>query len=254
MNTKFERLWETKNKNDEWWSSFITAPLAILLNYLVVDLKFLTPNILTILSFAVSCFAAILILIGTYPAVIMAAIFIHLGHIFDCMDGQMARYRGLSSTFGSYFDKVTDQIKVFILWGAFAYTAYQQTQNILVIFLAFIGVSFYYLRGYVKYVALYLNTSKVTSEQSQKIATPAGPGSGMAINLKWLLKEQPKFFDFDEGVFIFLLSFGLIFDQMVPILWIFAIGQVYYGIYRSWQRGSRIYYAQDDVLLSPIGK
>ena len=28
--TKFQRLWKTKNKDDEWWSSFVTAPIGIL--------------------------------------------------------------------------------------------------------------------------------------------------------------------------------------------------------------------------------
>ena len=27
MNEKFVKLWDTKNKNDEWWSSFVTSPL-----------------------------------------------------------------------------------------------------------------------------------------------------------------------------------------------------------------------------------
>ena len=44
MNDKLTRLWATKTKNDEWWSSFVTAPLAIALNYLVVDFKWLTPE------------------------------------------------------------------------------------------------------------------------------------------------------------------------------------------------------------------
>ena len=35
--TKFQRLWKTKNKDDEWWSSFVTAPIGILLNVIVVD-------------------------------------------------------------------------------------------------------------------------------------------------------------------------------------------------------------------------
>jgi len=33
MSGKFSRLWDTKNKDDEWWSSFVTAPLGLLINY-----------------------------------------------------------------------------------------------------------------------------------------------------------------------------------------------------------------------------
>ncbi|MGY8690086.1 MAG: CDP-alcohol phosphatidyltransferase family protein, partial [Verrucomicrobiales bacterium] len=51
MNEKLERLWATKNKNDEWWSSFVTSPLAIVANFVVVDFKWLTPNRITLISF-----------------------------------------------------------------------------------------------------------------------------------------------------------------------------------------------------------
>jgi hypothetical protein len=57
MNKKFHKLWETKTKEDEWWSSFVTSPLAILINYFVVDYKWLTPNLITLFSFIVAIVA-----------------------------------------------------------------------------------------------------------------------------------------------------------------------------------------------------
>ena len=33
MMDKLEQLWATKTRDDEWWSSFITSPLAIAANY-----------------------------------------------------------------------------------------------------------------------------------------------------------------------------------------------------------------------------
>jgi len=263
--TKFKRLWETKNKNDEWWSSFFTSPLAILLNWIVVDWKFLTPNRITFLSFLVSIVAAGLILTLNYNGFIMAAVLLNLSHIFDCMDGQMARYRGTASAFGSYYDKVTDHIKIFLFFGASAYAAYKQTQDITVIFLAFTGVSFYYVRGYVKYLTMFLQMEQnpnylEDSSKAKKMELinlspdKAGPGAGFKVNLVWFLKEQRKIFEFSEAVFIFMISFGLIFSQLTLILWIFAITQVYYGCHRSWQRGFQIYYAQNRALFKPIEK
>ena len=64
--TKFQRLWKTKNKDDEWWSSFVTAPIGILLNVIVVDWSILNPNRLTTLSFIVSLFGAAFILPNAY--------------------------------------------------------------------------------------------------------------------------------------------------------------------------------------------
>lgn len=262
---RFNRLWETKNKNDEWWSSFATSPLAILINCIVVEWKFLTPNIITTLSFLVSLLAVGLIVTGGYTAFVIAAILINLSHVLDCMDGQMAKYRGISSAFGSYYDKVTDQIKVFLFFAAIAYASYQQTNDAMVIFLAFIGVSFYYLRSYVKYLTMFIEmehnseylldsskASKYIKDKDQKEVP--GPGASFKCNLIWFLKEQRKILLFNEAVFIFIISFGLIFNQISLVLWVFAISQVYFGIKRSWQRGVQIIKADHKELLKPMEK
>lgn len=262
---RFSRLWETKNKNDEWWSSFVTSPLAILINCIVVEWKFLTPNIITTLSFLVSLVAVVLIVAGDYTAFVVAAILINLSHVLDCMDGQMARYRGISSSFGSYYDKVTDQIKVFLFFAAIAYASYQQNNDTVPIFLAFTGVSFYYLRSYVKYLTMFiemehnpeylLDSSKMAKNIKNKSPKEVpGPDASFKCNFIWFLKEQRKFFLFNESVFIFMLSFGLIFNQIPLVLWVFAISQIYFGIRRSWQRGAQIIKANHKELLPPMEK
>ena len=91
--TKFRRLWKTKNKDDEWWSSFVTAPIGILLNVIVVDWSILNPNRLTTLSFISALLGAAYILPFSYQNFVTAVILIQLSHVLDCMDGQMARYR-----------------------------------------------------------------------------------------------------------------------------------------------------------------
>ena len=91
MNEKLTRLWATKNKDDEWWSSFVTSPLAIAVNYVVVDIKWLTPNLITLFSFILAIISAVFIIMGGSVNFIIAAVLIHLSHILDCMDGQMSR-------------------------------------------------------------------------------------------------------------------------------------------------------------------
>lgn len=258
MSEKLKRLWATKNKNDEWWSSFVTAPLAIAINYVVVDIKWLTPNLITLFSFITALASVVFIIIGGFINFIIAAVLIHLSHILDCMDGQMAQYRGVSSKSGSYFDKLTDQIQVTLWFGAIGYAAYAQSQNVLPVFLAFIGVAFYSLRGYAKYVAIYAEmcddneylkkTSQKVSDIEKKIEGKAGLGHGFLDNLRWFIGEQRKILSFDEGVFIFMLSFALIFNTIMPMLWIFAISQVFYGLYRGWQRGFKLHRNQQIII------
>jgi phosphatidylglycerophosphate synthase len=248
MNAKSIRLWNTKNKNDEWWSSFVTAPIAILFTYAVVDIRWLTPNLITLLSFVTAIISALFIIAGGSTNFIIAAILIHLSHVFDCMDGQVARYRQTPTASGSYFDRVTDQIQVAIWFCAVGYAAYLQSSSVLPVFLSFIGVAFYSLRGYVKYVAINVEMSR-DHRYLEKMAqrrlvensgNVAGLGFSFSDNARWFLSEQRKLLEFDEGVFIFMLSLALVLNQLMPMLWLFAASQLFYGLFRSWQRGQQI--------------
>jgi len=248
MNKKLARLWATKNKDDEWWSSFVTSPLAIAINYLVVDIQWVNPNLITLFSLVTAIISALFIVAGGTVNFIIAAILIQWSHILDCMDGQMARYRKTSSPSGSFFDKLTDQIQVIIWFGSVGYAAYSQSQNVLPVFLTFTGVAFYSLRGYVRYVRIYIEMSrdsgyleKISKEALRvKKKETAGLGYGVLANFRWFIGEQKKFFSFDEGVFVFMLSLALVIDRLTPMLWIFAISQLFYGLARSWHRGFQI--------------
>jgi phosphatidylglycerophosphate synthase len=245
VNAKLTQLWASKTKDDEWWSSFVTAPLGIAGNYWAVEVPAITPNRVTAASFVVAVLATLSILIGGTGWFIAAAILIHLSHILDCMDGQMARYRKVSSPVGSYYDRLTDQVQVTLWFGAAGYAAYAQSLSVVPVFLALIGIAFYSLRGYVKYIALEIETAldpdhpaKMALSKRRDVA--AGLGFGAIANLTWFLKQQPKVLAFDEGVFVFMLSAALIFDQLTPMLWIFAASQVFWGGFKAWQRGRNI--------------
>ena len=245
MTDKLKRLWATKTRDDEWWSSFVTAPLAIIGNYCVVEIPWITPNQITAASFLVAVAATILILIGGAAFFIAAAILIHLSHVLDCMDGQMARYRKVSSPIGSYYDRITDQLQVTLWFGAAGFAAFAQTNSVTPVFLSLVGIAFYGLRGYAKYVAHEIETEGNPDYPAQiarmkQVRTTAGLGFGVKDNLAWFVREQRKVLAFDEGVFIFMLSMALILDQLIPMLWMFAVSQVFWGLTKSWIRGKNI--------------
>lgn len=254
---KFKRIWATKNPNDEWWSSFVTSPLAVVCNWFVVDIAWISPSLITSLSFIVALASAVFICLGSSEESlrtsfhVTAAILIHVSHILDCMDGQMARYRGTISRSGGFYDKSTDHLQVFIWFGAISYAGYAQTKDVTLIFLGFIGVCFYALRGYVKYVVIhsemerdkeYLTATSRTSAALQKqLDELGGLNKGLGNNLIWFLKEQRKLFNFDEGVFVFMLSLALISPStLIPMLWVFAVSQIFLGIIRCCQRGQQL--------------
>ena len=242
--TKFQRLWKTKNKDDEWWSSFITAPIGILLNVIVVEWSILNPNRLTTLSFIISLFGAAFILPYAYQNFFIAALLIQLGHVLDCMDGQMARYRGILSPAGFFYDKIADFVKIFILFAAVSFTSFEETQDIAVVFLGFTATFFYTLRSYIKYLTLSIRAENdpeyFKNGLNTDVELSAGPSFSLRKNLLWFLREQCKFFQFDEGVFVFLISTALLLHELLPLLWILAISQLYYGLMKSFQRGLQI--------------
>lgn len=252
MNDRMSRLWATKTRDDEWWSSFVTSPLAILFNYAVVDIRWLTPNLVTLASFVTALVSAAFILVGGTTNFVIAAGLIHLSHVFDCMDGQMARYRKTTSASGSYFDRATDQIQVTLWFGAVGYAAYDQSGSVLPVFLAFIGVAFYSLRGYVKYVAIHVEMSR-DARYLERMAEDASAGEGVEAasqgfdlwaSVRWFISEQRKIVRFNEGVFIFMLSLALVLDRLTPMLWVFAVSQLGHGLFRSWQQGRNIHLNQ----------
>jgi len=245
MTGKMLQLWDTKTSDDEWWSSFVTAPLALIANYAVVDVPWLTPNRITAASFLVAVLSTICIVIGGFGNFIAAAILIHLSHVLDCMDGQMARYRKASSPVGSYYDRLTDQVQVALWFGAMGYAAYAQTLSVVPVFLALIGIAFYGLRGYVKYIAIQIETARnpdypAAMAQLNHVERTAGLGFGLRANLAWFVREQHKIVFADEGVFIFMLSAALVLNQITAMLWVFAASQLFWGIYWSVKQGMNI--------------
>lgn len=248
MTDKLSRLWQTKTKDDEYWSSFVTSPLAVALNYLVVDFQWLTPNRITLLSFLVALVSCGFILANSPANFVIAALLINLSHVLDCMDGQMARYRESTSLAGSYYDRFTDQLQVIIWFGAVGYTAHVQSQSVIPLLLVFVGVAFYSLRGYVKYVGLHTFMQRDPAYLDQlaakhcaaQPAIEAGLGFGPRANLVWFLAQQKKILDFNEGVFIFMLSIALIFNVLTPMLWVFAISQLVLGVLRGLQQAKNL--------------
>ena len=241
---KLNSLWQTKTKDDEYWSSFVTSPLAIALNYFVVDVRWLTPNRLTLLSFLVAVLSSGFILANSPGNFIIAAALINFSHVLDCMDGQMARYRAATSLTGSYYDRFTDQLQVIIWFGAIGYAAYSQSHSVTPLVLTFVGVTFYLLRGYGKYICLhtmmqrdsnYLDRLAAKLNEQQAVSA-AGLGFGLGANLRWFLAQQKKVLEFTEGVFIFMLTMALIFDVLTPMLWVFAVSQLVLGLLRGLQQ------------------
>jgi phosphatidylglycerophosphate synthase len=97
---------EVSNVSDFWTNQVcrrIAAVFVILINHTPI-----TPNIVTIASFAVNM-AANYQLLNNHLG--LAALLFFFAYVLDCADGQLARLRDVVSNFGRFFDPVLDGLK-----------------------------------------------------------------------------------------------------------------------------------------------
>ncbi len=79
----------------------------------------LTPNQATLISFIISAIPLPLYILG-HP--VIAGIIVQLASIIDGVDGEIARLRGLTSSFGAFMDAVLDRVAdIMMLLGASIY-------------------------------------------------------------------------------------------------------------------------------------
>ncbi len=97
------------------FNRYIARPKAALLVYLLRPTP-ITPNQVTLLSLVVSLIGlAQLLLCPGLWGLVSAALVLHLAFVLDCVDGQLARIKGLSSPVGAYLDFLVDEIKAVLL-------------------------------------------------------------------------------------------------------------------------------------------
>lgn len=78
----------------------------------------ISPNALTAISFLMTCISSWLFMNGKLE---WAALFIYLKVIFDCSDGQMARFTGAATSDGRMYDELADISGQFLIFGGIGY-------------------------------------------------------------------------------------------------------------------------------------
>lgn len=134
------KLKNSIKKNDGWWATIFAAPIANRILYFFSDMKGITPNHLTLVSLLLGILASYYFFIHDTKAMIFGAILIQISFIFDCMDGQLARYSNSSSNLGAWLDRVSDRVKDFSYCFSLAlgwFLKYQETEILSINCLAF---------------------------------------------------------------------------------------------------------------------
>ena len=165
--------------------------------HIVADWEWLTPNRLTWLSIVLTLLTSALILSGTNTDLIVAAVLLQTAYICDCMDGQLARYREVSSRFGSFLDKWSDYVMFPSVVLALTIEAYSRNESLSVVIM---GVSSVFFIGYLPYL-------KILSQNELSI----GPWAGLSGTS--FVKRNLRFFLFEEAQLYMIVTVCLLFQS-----------------------------------------
>ena len=125
------RLKLANRANDGFFSVFFLRKFSKLFTWLAVRLK-MTPNQVTLISFAVGLLSAYEFSRGDFLSIFTGAVLLQLSIIIDCVDGELARYTRQFSQLGAWLDAITDRIKEYLVFFALAYGAAKDGRDLWV--------------------------------------------------------------------------------------------------------------------------
>lgn len=151
---KYNEIRKDQSGNS-WWEQIILRPIIHKFVWLIANYTKFTPNQITIISFLFGLISAYSFLQGKPFYLLIGAILYEISFLLDCIDGRIARLKGLKSSIGGYLDIMTDIIKYSFIIVCLVYGQYLLTKDIslflygyLFIFLELVTVTHKYIISY----------------------------------------------------------------------------------------------------------
>ena len=200
-----------------------------------------TPNQLTVSAGLFSIVASILLMSQSRAYLVVAGVLIQVYAILDCVDGDLARAKGMTSTLGAWLDAFFNKLSDFCMIAGLSLGVYLRTGNIYALHLGLILMGMEFL------IQFFMAYNALLSQDRPAPTQP--PENTFDTNNSRLLKEIYRFvsrhFALGEMGLWFLLSlfaltntlfFGLIFlTAHATLTFIFNSGWHLYKLYRSEQ-------------------
>jgi len=112
---------KTRKPEDLLWNSYVCRPVGAVLVDWLKDTR-VSPNQVTLASLVVAGVAAALLVAWPgYAGLLVAIVVYEFSYVLDCVDGMLARWRGVASKSGHLLDFLMDEIKAFALLAAAAF-------------------------------------------------------------------------------------------------------------------------------------
>lgn len=197
-------------------TALITRVISIRVTYLLRNTR-VTPNMVTVMSLilfltGVPFFA---FSYGSYYFLVIGVIITQFAYVLDCTDGELARYKKMSSKFGAWLDSTFDRIKESVVFLAMTYHVYIKTNNTDYIFIGFIAFINVIIAGYITDTKINLDLNK-EENSALKIGTNYLVG---LVELIIFGVSIAALFDRFEYLLIFFCFAG-------PFMWLFQIFKI----------------------------
>ncbi len=130
-------------------SRYLNRPISLRITRYIWLKTDLTPNSISIFSFLLSLSAAFFFFLGEYFNLVIGAILTHVSSIIDGCDGEVARLKYKSTSFGSWFDAVLDRYADgFILFGLAYHTLFANDSHLPVFVVGFFALIGTFMNSY----------------------------------------------------------------------------------------------------------
>jgi phosphatidylglycerophosphate synthase len=221
-----ERLRRIRNwQSSEFYARLVMRPLSILVMLVVADWKWLTPNLVTTMANVAKITGAVLIVIDHHEHVLAAALLLQLGLLFDHLDGTIARYRRCGTTFGAFYDKVSDAVTWLAITGAIGWAAYRDHGNVLMPIAALASAYALLVLGYMKWlVAAATAVAHRRAPAAQVVHEP--PDRTAKQWAAWFASSLARAFLFEEVDLFFWIGLGLVLSRLDLTVWLLAVSQL----------------------------
>lgn len=199
------------NKKNSLFGRIFGHPFSLLIVALVED-TFISPNILTFISLCFSLLGSYYLAFNPeYIGLVYATLCIYIAMILDCADGHLARWKGLKSDFGGYFDVMTDQIQHRLIIIAIAVRFMNDMQ---VVWLAFAALAIITLVGHENLLQKIIKQNNKGIQEKRDTLTQGKKKGGIRGFAAWLIANFSSYY-------LYLVIFFLI-DKPVWLLYFFV--------------------------------
>ncbi len=197
--------------NRDWWSIAFGGPVGNFLCALIAEVRWITPNGLTWVSF-LSKVAAVPMILERWDIAVIVMFQLHT--VLDCMDGTLARYRKRPSVMGAFLDKVTDMVGLLGIMAAYGWRAAEESGDARVLIASVMIAAVILLRAYIFWVVAHFEREHAVAKPTAGDTRKDFPTLSTVERFKLYVKSQWTIVEFAEADLYFWLSLGLVLGEL----------------------------------------